>query len=72
MESATWVPIVQAASKAGIVIGFVRVRTEPFAMTGIVIGNSRGVGVNLRGQRTLACVARIATEGIDVDAAVAA
>jgi hypothetical protein len=40
MESAAQVPIVQAASWAGIVIGVFRSGTEPFAMIEIVSGNS--------------------------------
>jgi hypothetical protein len=40
MESAKQVPIVQTASRAGIVIGFVCFGTEPFTMIEIAIGNS--------------------------------
>jgi hypothetical protein len=40
MESAKQGPIVQAASRAGIVIGIVCFGTEPFAMIKIVSGNS--------------------------------
>ena len=43
MESAKQGPIVQAASRAGIVIGVVCFGTEPFVMIKIVSGNSRGV-----------------------------